>query len=103
MRLFEVLSRQIAGGRRWAAVVLSITLATVVQARADDSCGLLSCLSGSCFDSQSDCESKDKKEEEPKLNYGPCDCQPRKTLLQWSYGTSFSGGPPSMDEPLESD
>ena len=23
--------------------------------------------------------------------------------MQWSYGTTFSGGPPGMDEPLESD
>ena len=39
-------------------------------------------------------------EEEPKRNYGPCDCQPRGTLFQWSYGTSFSGGSPGFDEPL---
>jgi hypothetical protein len=54
------------------------------------------CLS----DDSSGCE---QKQDEPKCSYGPCDCQPRKTLLQWSYGTSFSGGAPSMDEPLESD
>ena len=35
-------------------------------------------------------------------SYGPCDCQPRRTLLQWSYGTSFSGGP-DLDEPLVTD
>ena len=35
-------------------------------------------------------------------SYGPCDCQPRGTLLQWSYGTSFSGGP-DLDEPLVTD
>lgn len=34
--------------------------------------------------------------------FGPC-CEVRKTLLQWSYGTSFSGGPPGYDEPLASD
>jgi hypothetical protein len=28
---------------------------------------------------------------------------PRKTLLQWSYGTSFEGGPPPRDEPLVTD
>lgn len=27
----------------------------------------------------------------------------RGTLLQWSYGTSFEGGPPGRDEPLVSD
>ena len=26
--------------------------------------------------------------------------EPRMTLLQWSYGTSFSGGAPGPDEPL---
>lgn len=29
--------------------------------------------------------------------------EPRMTLLQWSYGTSFSGGAPGMDEPLVAD
>lgn len=32
----------------------------------------------------------------------PGRCQPRGTLLQWSYGTSFSGGP-DLDEPLSTD
>lgn len=31
-----------------------------------------------------------------------CDC-PRMTLMQWSYGTSFEGGPPGFDEPLVAD
>ncbi len=35
-------------------------------------------------------------------NYGPCGCEPRGTLFQWSYGTSFSGGP-DLDEPLVTD
>jgi len=35
-------------------------------------------------------------------NYGPCECQPRGTLMQWSYGTSFSGGP-DLDAPLVTD
>ena len=34
--------------------------------------------------------------------YGPGPCVPRKTLMQWSYGTSFSGGP-NLDEPLVTD
>jgi len=29
--------------------------------------------------------------------------EPRMTLFQWSYGTSFSGGAPGMDEPLVAD
>lgn len=36
-------------------------------------------------------------------SFGPCCCEVRKTLMQWSYGTSFSGGPPGYDEPLASD
>ena len=35
-------------------------------------------------------------------SYGPCDCQPRGTLFQWSYGTSFGGGP-DLDAPLVTD
>jgi len=31
-----------------------------------------------------------------------CCCPPRGTLFQWSYGTSFSGGP-DLDEPLVTD
>lgn len=29
--------------------------------------------------------------------------QPRKTLMQWSHGTSFKGGPPGADDPLAGD
>ena len=35
-------------------------------------------------------------------SYGPCKCQPRGTLFQWSYGTSFAGGP-DLDAPLVTD
>ena len=35
-------------------------------------------------------------------SYGPCDCNPRMTLFQWSYGTSFGGGA-DLDEPLVTD
>lgn len=31
-----------------------------------------------------------------------CPCKSRGTLMQWSYGTSFSGGP-NLDEPLVTD
>ncbi len=37
-----------------------------------------------------------------ECNYGPHPCVPRGTLFQWSYGTSFSGGP-NLDEPLVTD
>ena len=37
-----------------------------------------------------------------QCNYGPSLCSPRGTLFQWSYGTSFSGGP-DLDEPLVTD
>jgi hypothetical protein len=35
-------------------------------------------------------------------NFGPCSSCCRGTLFQWSYGTSFSGGP-DLDEPLVTD
>lgn len=34
--------------------------------------------------------------------YSPSPCEPRGTLFQWSYGTSFTGGP-DRDEPLVTD
>jgi hypothetical protein len=34
--------------------------------------------------------------------YGPCSCRPRGTLFQWSYCTSFTGGP-NLDEPIVTD
>ncbi len=40
--------------------------------------------------------------DDQPCSYGPCDCQSRGTLFQWSYGTSFSGGP-DLDEPLVTD
>ncbi len=58
------------------------------------------------FITLSDCpaDCPDEEEADDSLRcFGPCCCEVRKTLLQWSYGTSFSGGPASMDEPLESD
>ncbi len=86
-----------------ACFVGAIILCGVSTARASDSdCPILSCLSGSVFDGC--CSGDDeKKPEEPKCSYGPCCSHPRKTLMQWSYGTTFSGGPPGMDEPLEAD
>lgn len=67
--------------------------------------GRTNCRQDSCKDNDDDQNDKDDndKDDESKIHYGPCECQPRKTLLQWSYGTTFSGGPPGRDEPLESD
>ena len=38
----------------------------------------------------------------PKRVYGPPDDEPRRTLFQWSYGTSFDGAP-NLDEPIITD
>jgi hypothetical protein len=38
----------------------------------------------------------------PETVYGPPPSEPRKTLFQWSYGTSF-GGAPDLEEPLVTD
>jgi hypothetical protein len=88
-----------------AAALFSLEICPQPAFADDANCPLISCLSGTCF--AGDCGqsngSSDEKAEEPKCSYGPCECQPRKTLLQWSYGTTFSGGAPGMDEPLESD
>ncbi|MDA7978211.1 MAG: transporter [Pirellulales bacterium] len=54
-----------------------------------------SCCKDTCFDP---CED----ESDLICSYGPHPCEPRGTLLQWSYGTSFSGGP-DRDEPLVTD
>ncbi len=52
-----------------------------------------------------DCEVDECSEEcdDEEKSYGPCACKPRGTLFQWSYGTSFGGGPPGPDEGLVSD
>ncbi|MEX0717811.1 MAG: transporter [Planctomycetaceae bacterium] len=39
---------------------------------------------------------------EKPFSFGPDPGEPRGTLFQWSYGTSFTGGPP-LDGPLETD
>ncbi|MGE3408748.1 MAG: hypothetical protein AB7I37_18160 [Pirellulales bacterium] len=44
----------------------------------------------------------DKDEDKEKINYGPGPCHKRGTLFQWSYGTSFSGGP-DLSEPIVTD
>lgn len=54
---------------------------------------------GDCPTMECPCE----EEDDSLRSFGPCCCEVRKTLMQWSYGTSFSGGPPGMDEPLASD
>lgn len=58
------------------------------------------------FASPAICEEKEEEgecDDEEDKSYGPCSCKPRGTLFQWSYGTSFSGGPPGPDEPLVAD
>ena len=40
--------------------------------------------------------------EDEVLSFGPDESQPRGTLFQWSYGTSFGGGP-NRDEPIVTD
>lgn len=49
------------------------------------------------------CANDDCADDCAERSYGPCACEPRKTLFQWSYGTGFSGGPPGPDEPLVTD
>jgi hypothetical protein len=49
------------------------------------------------------CDNGGCTEEDEDRSFGPCAREPRKTLLQWSYGTSFGGGPPGPDEPLATD
>lgn len=44
----------------------------------------------------------DSRHNETRSSYPLYECQPRGTLFQWSYGTSFSGGP-NLDEPLVTD
>jgi hypothetical protein len=88
----------------WGLMLFVASLISLPQIASAQQCDdtFCSCLCGTIFDTSIKCED-DEEEEEPKCSYGPCCCQPRKTLLQWSYGTSFSGGPPGMDEPLVSD
>jgi hypothetical protein len=57
---------------------------------------------GRADDYPADCNS-DCEPQEEKRSFGPCGCEERKTLMQWSYGTSFGGGPPGYDEPLVTD
>lgn len=45
----------------------------------------------------------DASESHGHASCGPNNCCSRGTLFQWSYGTNFTGGPPSMDEPLATD
>src|SRR5688572_5047194 len=66
---------------------------------------LLAMACAACADEISRCPPVEccPSEDDEKRNYGPCADEPRKTLMQWSYGTSFEGGPPGPDEPLATD
>ncbi len=80
-----------------SALASLVLLAASQAAQAENLRGAFdSCLRDSCFDPCA------VEKVEPLCNYGPCPCEPRKTLFQWSYGTSFSGGP-DLDEPLVTD
>lgn len=69
--------------RRWLTAIATLGFLCFPQAvRADDDV-FISCIRGTCLD-------------------GGCSGHSRGTLMQWSYGTSFSGGP-NLDEPLVTD
>jgi hypothetical protein len=91
--------------RRFAGVAALAALSLPTGLRADDGPSAVrfsSVVRGTCFDPCPAEESKDDEDEDEKCCYGPCGCQPRMTLMQWSYGTTFSGGP-DLDEPLVTD
>lgn len=54
-----------------------------------------------CDSTEAECCNGIEKAE--KCDHGPGPCHERGTLFQWSYGTSFEGGPPGYDEPLATD
>ena len=82
-------------GRALAGCALGYLLVSAASrcATAQDNGGCTSCLENVCCDWD---------QVDLQCSYGPCDCVPRGTLFQWSYGTSFSGGP-DLDEPLVTD
>jgi hypothetical protein len=68
-----------------------------------DEARFTSVVKGTVFDAAAPCACIDEDEgDDDKCCYGPPSCQPRMTLLQWSYGTTFSGGQ-DLDEPLMTD
>ena len=80
--------------RRWLGVSLSLVIAVFAQSSfAEDIAFEMTAPS----DQPACCEEDDKG-----CSYGPCGCVPRGTLFQWSYGTSFGGGP-DLNEPLVTD
>jgi hypothetical protein len=90
--------------RRAVVLAVAAVLASGTLLAAQDDAGgvrFASCLRGTCFDPCAD-DACGGDDDEAKCCYGPPRCQPRMTLLQWSYGTSFSGGP-DLDEPLVTD
>lgn len=92
----------VSAGTLFAAAAILSTVLVRTGLAEEIEYTLCACLQNTIFDERCDKQDKDD-DKEPKINYGPCRCQARKTLMQWSYGTTFSGGPPAMDEPLESD
>ena len=66
------------------------------------SIALLAALVSGTLAEDRGCCPKHGENDEP-CSYGPCTCQPRGTLFQWSYDTSFETPSPGWDEPLASD
>jgi len=80
-----------------AGVVAAVATTATLAAQGTEPGGPLQLVSSTYCEDEC-CE----EEEDERKCYGPCCCQERGTLLQWSYGTSFSGGP-DLEEPLVTD
>lgn len=84
-------------GVRGVACLLTVIVVACCAGRSyAEELRFAECDFGGCLDDSS-CSDGDMN-----CNFGPCSCRSRGTLFQWSYGTSFSGGP-DPDEPLVTD
>jgi hypothetical protein len=77
-------------------------LATML-ALPENSQGVEPLLFGRQFCADELAEEEEETSDEPLICYGPDDCEPPKTLFQWSRCATFEGGPPGLDEPLVTD
>jgi hypothetical protein len=77
-----------------AAILAAAVILGTMHLSADDAFRLIdaSCVDGFRLDN---CD-------EAAFGGNPCGCKPPGTLLQWSYGTRFLGGP-DLDSPLVTD
>lgn len=88
----------------WLTLLLG-SLAGIVRAAdccPEDKCDAPQVLDyrwGHCGEA---CDQEGCDDEDVVRYFGPCPCDERGTLLQWSYGTSFSGGP-DLSEALVTD